>query len=133
MSIKEGKILPRPRKWRRVCCLPSNDSFAPVGKGADNEKIVMTVDEYETIRLIDYQGYTQEQCSQFMGIARTTVQQMYNTARKKLSEVLVDGKCLVIAGGDYKLCEGIHSGCGCNECRRCRNNRNGIDDENNNT
>ena len=111
--------MPRPRKFRRVCCLPENNSFAPVHTKFNEENmIVMTVEEYESIRLIDYEGYTQEQCSQYMSIARTTVQQIYFSARKKLSQSLVDGKCLMISGGNYKLCDGKENMCHCSNCQK---------------
>ena len=64
--------MPRPRKCRKVCCLPDNDGFVPVN-----------VDEYEAIRLIDREGFSQEQCGEYMRIARTTVQQIYAATRKK--------------------------------------------------
>ncbi len=73
--------MPRPKKWRQVCCLPEKTAFTPVGtEFHPGEAVVMTVDEYETIRLIDHEGLTQEACGENMKIARTTVQQISNTA-----------------------------------------------------
>ena len=117
--------MPRPRKFRKVCCMPKAEHFGPLNTEKSSLEIVqMSVDEHETIRLMDLEGYTQEQCAQQMGIARSTVQGIYNDARKKLAEALVYGKMLTISGGDYMLCENIEMGrnCGCkNEChkRRC--------------
>ena len=113
--------MPRPRKCRKVCCLPRASEFVPVGcRGA--EPVVLTVDEYETIRLIDKENFSQEECGKYMHIARTTVQQIYDSARKKLAEVVVDGKMLRIEGGDYRLCDGAETTCGCGGCpkHRCR-------------
>lgn len=113
--------MPRPRKWRRVCCLPESNRFGPLNTQIDESHfIIMTVDEYETIRLIDLQGFTQEECAKQMNIARTTVQGIYNDARKKLAESLVNGKVLRIEGGDYKLCEGAEKSCICGGCLRHR-------------
>lgn len=105
----------RPRKCRRVCGMPRNNSFAPMGSQACTERIIMAVDEYETIRLIDLAGYTQEECAVQMGIARTTVQGIYNDARRKLADALVNGKALFIEGGEIDLCQREYAGCG----RKC--------------
>ena len=114
--------MPRPIKGRKVCCLPQSERFGPLGrKGALPEEIAMTVDEYETIRLIDLMGFTQEECAAQMNVARTTVQGIYNDARKKLADVLVNAKGLVIRGGDYTLCESKEEACGCGGCHRHRN------------
>ncbi|HNR03911.1 MAG TPA: DUF134 domain-containing protein [Bacillota bacterium] len=113
--------MPRPRKWRKVCCLPESNRFGPLGSPADESNyIVMTVDEYETIRLIDLEGFTQEECASRMNIARTTVQGIYVDARKKLAESLVNGKVLWIEGGEYRLCDGSGNACGRGGCRRQR-------------
>jgi len=113
--------MPRPRKWRNVCCLPESNRFGPLNRpNEDDDFVIMTVDEYETIRLIDLEGFTQEECASQMNIARTTVQGIYNDARKKLADSLVHGKVLTIEGGDYRLCEGLEKTCGCGGCQRHR-------------
>lgn len=116
-------LIARPRKWRKVCCLPESNLFGPLDAFSDQEEFIkMTVDEYETIRLIDLEGFTQEECAKQMGIARTTVQGIYAEARKKLAESLVQGKVLRIEGGEYQLCEGLGRSCG-HGCRRRRQGR----------
>lgn len=113
--------MPRPRKWRRVCCLPESNLFGPlIPRQNDPEIVMMTVEEYETIRLIDLEGLMQEECAERMNVARTTVQRIYNDARKKIAESLVNGKILKIEGGDYKLCDEEEPMYGCGRCRRQR-------------
>lgn len=115
--------MPRPIKWRRVCCLPDNSRFGPLGTNeGDNDLVNMTVDEYETIRLIDLENFTQEECARQMNIARTTVQGIYSDARRKLAESLVNGAVLYIEGGEYRLCDGNGKACGAG-CRRHRHGR----------
>ena len=111
----------RPYKARRICSVPTIDTFGPLDRELDSV-VELTLEEYETIRLIDWLDCTQEECAGQMGVARTTVQAVYNSARKKLAQVLVDGKRLCISGGAYELCP--HSaGCCKKECRRsgCEN------------
>lgn len=74
-------------------------------------------------RLIDKEGFSQEQCGEQMNIARTTVQQIYAAARKKLADVLVDGLPLRIEGGDYRLCNGNADKCSCIGCYKQQINR----------
>ena len=62
------------------------------------EPIMLGLDEYEVIRLIDLEGMQQEQAAAQMGVARTTVQSIYNAARYKLAEALVNGITLRIRG-----------------------------------
>lgn len=114
----------RPKKCRRVCCMPDNRSFGPLGNGGQKRKtIVMTVDEYETIRLIDLERLSQEECAKRMNVARTTAQSIYNSARMKLAEFLVDGMELSIGGGNYVLCDDEQSGFRCGHCHKRRGNQ----------
>ena len=111
--------MPRPKRKRRICGLPKNSGFTP-GK-AENlsaDAVNMTLDEYESIRLIDYAGLTQEECAEFMGVARTTAQLIYNSARKKLAVMLVEGKELSLQGGNYEISGDENPGYG--RCRRGR-------------
>lgn len=112
--------MPRPRKCRRVCSLPENNMYGPLDiKYKDSKIITMTVEEYETVRLIDAEGLMQEECAERMGVARTTVQKTYNDARKKIAETLVGGYILKIEGGDYKLSEKVPKKDYCDRCRLC--------------
>ena len=63
----------------------------------------MTLDEYETIGLIDREGMTQEECALSMEVSRTTVTAIYDSARRKIAQAIVDGKRLQISGGSYQL------------------------------
>ena len=96
--------MPRPIKCRRICALPETDEFGPLKPGKQREPLVLSVDEYEVIRLIDWMELNQEECAAQMEVARTTVQAIYTTARKKIADALVNGRPLKIAGGNYKVC-----------------------------
>ncbi len=112
--------MPRPQKCRRVCLLPQTLEFHPAQEGPDNTPVLLTVDEYETIRLIDLEGLSQEQCSQRMEVARTTAQKIYDSARRKLAQGLVEGRPLRIEGGQYRLCDGEDGPCGSGDCFKQR-------------
>ena len=112
--------MPRPCKRRRVCALPERQCFGPAGQSA-GEPIRMGVDEFETIRLIDLEGLTQEACAGQMQVSRATVQAIYGAARRKLAQSLVEGRELLIGGGEFILCDRPHGGCRCGRCPRERN------------
>ncbi len=95
----------RPTKCRRVCHYPEILEFSPNG-GSAGEPIVMTIDEFEAIRLIDREGLSQEECGVQLGVGRTTAQKIYESARQKLADTLVLGCTLKIEGGDFSLCNG---------------------------
>ena len=65
--------MPRPPRCRRICGAPQVDTFCPDGCG-DREPILLTLDEYEVMRLVDLEQQTHEQCAAQMDISRSTVQ-----------------------------------------------------------
>lgn len=98
--------MPRPSKEKRICRMPGCQRFFPDKGKKETHQLQMTVDEYEAIRLLDYLGYTQEECARQMEVGRATVQAIYAEARKKLARFLVEGSTLEISGGCYRLCQG---------------------------
>ncbi len=94
--------MPRPTRSRRIEGYPEHWSFSP-DNADDAEEVILALDEYEAIRLIDRERLTQEQCAARMGVARTTVTAIYENARAKLAQVIVDGKRLRISGGSYQI------------------------------
>ncbi len=94
--------MPKTTKCRKIAGLPGQFGFIPSDSIGENA-IQLTFDEFETIRLLDMEGMTQEQCAAKMGVARTTVTAMYESARKKVAEMLVDGRCLTISGGNVRF------------------------------
>ena len=107
----------RPVRCRRICCEPEYNSFAPCG-AVSTGQVLLAVDEFEAIRLIDHEKKTHEQCARQMGISRTTVTEMYERARTKIADCIVNGKTLCISGGNYALCDGSAWRCCDKKCDR---------------
>lgn len=92
--------MPRPPCCRRVEGTPAASLFKPVGiPTRDIEEVVMTLDEFEAVRLADLDGLYQEQASEKMGISRSTFSRIMDSAHRKVAEALVHGKALRIEGG----------------------------------
>ena len=94
--------MPRPKRCRRICGYPEFWSFAPEGAPAE-ETVVLMLDEFETIRRIDHEKMTQEECAEVMGVSRATVTGIYESARSKLADALVNGKRIRMTGGSYRI------------------------------
>lgn len=95
--------MPRPKRCRRICSEPLNSVFYP-SVDNDLEGISLTLDEYEVIRLVDLEGYSHLECAKQMDISRSTVQEIYESARGKIASFIVYGRKLYIRGGNYQVC-----------------------------
>lgn len=100
----------RPQKQRGICSLPQVAGFGPTGCEPPGS-INLTYDEYEVIRLLDHMQMTQEQCAKRMQISRPTVTRIYDEARRKMADMLVNGKTLTIGGGDVLVCPAMRPEC----------------------
>ena len=96
--------MPRRPRSRRIGTFPDHWRFYTEDT-QDEETVILTLDEFETIRLIDRDGLTQEACAEKMGVSRPTVTASYDGARKKLARMIVDGTTLRISGGNYQIDE----------------------------
>lgn len=116
----------RPPKLRRVCELPENLSYGPLEPSESHEDtgtIIMTIVEYECMRLMDYEGMNQTEAAEAMGVARSSVQRTYESLRKKIARCLVEGKRLRIEGGDFMLCNDLEDLPTCKNCPPGRRRR----------
>ena len=112
--------MPRPRKCKNVCKLPDIKYFEGKDKNENVKPIIMDVEEYEVIRLMDKENLTQEECAIQMNVSRPTVQLLYSSARRKVAEFLTTGTSLKIEGGTYEVCSNQFSDCNCTHCK-CNN------------
>jgi hypothetical protein len=115
--------MPRPKCCRHVCGLPDKNYFKPRGiPASDLEEVVLSLDEYEAIRLADYEQFYQEEAAARMNISRQTFGRIIEAAHKKIADVLLNGKALKIEGGAVALDE--KKQCGHGKGRRAgRNNQ----------
>ncbi|MBN2016972.1 MAG: DUF134 domain-containing protein [Candidatus Cloacimonetes bacterium] len=106
--------MPRPRKIRRVSKPPLCSRFKPVGIPARLLQVVdLSVDEYEALRLADYEGLEHKEAAEKMGISRPTFTRLIDQARKKIASGIIDGKEISIGGGDFQFQQHVA------RCRSC--------------
>jgi predicted DNA-binding protein (UPF0251 family) len=100
------KKMPRPKCRRNVCGKPDKNYFKPRGIPAMNlEEVVVGLDEFEAIRLADYEQLYQEEAAAEMNISRQTFGRIIEAAHKKIADVLINGKALKIEGGEVAIDE----------------------------
>lgn len=96
----------RPKRCRRIASLPGSSLFKPAGIPACSlGEVVLTVDEFEALRLADYEALYQEQAAERMSVSRQTFGRIVESARKKVAQALVEGQVLRIEGGEVKMAE----------------------------
>lgn len=94
--------MPRPKRKRIVGNPPVMEGFKPFGIPlSDLEPVILLYEEYESIRLCDYESLTQEQSAERMNVSRPTFTRIYEKARQTIAQAFVEGKAIFIEGGNY--------------------------------
>jgi predicted DNA-binding protein (UPF0251 family) len=103
-----------PYRKRRINLPPRFTNFKPSGVPRKFlETIELTVDEFEAIRLADYQQMEHQQAAEEMNISRPTFTRLIEKARQKLAQVIIEGKELLILGGNIDF---VHTLQRCRDC-----------------
>jgi predicted DNA-binding protein (UPF0251 family) len=122
--------MPNRIRSRRITMPPRMEGFKPFGIPMRHlESVGLFYEEYEALRLADYEDLTQEEAAMKMNISRPTFTRLYDKARKKVAEAFVEGKAIIISGGTYQTDEYWYKCGDCNEttvsdhpvdhCRKC--------------
>ena len=119
LIIIYARMIPmaRPKRLRRLASAPAAHCFHP----ADNEHcllqreiIILSMDEFESLRLADLECHSHEQGAKKMGISRATFGRIIESGRSKVARALVKGCRLEISGGSFMFGRGKHL-----QCPRC--------------
>lgn len=95
--------MPRPFCQRRIAGHPVASIFKPIGVPVvELDEVVMSLDEFEAMRLADLDGQYQEQAAEQMQVSRTTFSRVIESAHRKVADALVHGKALRIEGGPIR-------------------------------
>lgn len=93
--------MPRPKRHRSMETPPLMNGFKPFGTPVNQaESVFLLMEEYESLRLADYENFSQEQAAERMDISRPTFARIYDKARKTIAKAFVEGKAIFIEGGN---------------------------------
>jgi len=120
----------RPQKSRKVLNPPLMKGFKPFGiPVCEIEQVTLKIEEYESFKLVDYDLNSQDKAAELMNVSRPTFTRIYNRALKTIIKAFVEGKAIVIEGGNYqfdkewfrckkcyKLIEGLENHIKCSNC-----------------
>lgn len=105
----------RPRNNSKIQIPPRIKGFNPQGYYAKPSKaIILNIEEYEVIRLLDYENLSQLEASKIIEISRPSLTRIYDRARKKIAQALIEARPIRIEGGKIVYDEHWYQ---CNKCK----------------
>lgn len=106
--------MPRHPKSRRICIPPKMKGFKPFGISfCKEEPVQLTFEEYESMRLVNYELLDQDVAASQMNISRPTFTRIYNKALRQIALSFIEGRTIEIDGGCYQLDKDWY------RCRKC--------------
>ena len=93
----------RPKKVRYIQRMPKITQFSPRGKPGSPEEISLSIDEYEALKLADFQGFDQSQGAIVMKVSRASFGRILRKARRLVADAIVNGKIIKIGIGDTQV------------------------------
>jgi predicted DNA-binding protein (UPF0251 family) len=105
--------MPRPKRIRKVFNPPHFKGFRPIGLPEENNPVVLNFEEYEAIRLSDFELHGQVEASRIMDVSRPTYARIYESARRKIAQAFISGRAIVFEGGKVYFDSDWYS---CNHC-----------------
>jgi len=99
--------MPRPKRPRCIISRPIIKEFKPEGVKERGE-VILSLEEFEAIRHIDFEGLDQSQAAEIMNVSRQTFGRILKAARYNLSNALVNAYRLKIGGGCYRVHDNDH-------------------------
>lgn len=101
VRFNKKRLIGRPRKKKIVQQEPPIEHFSPRGRPGRPDEVIVSVEEYETIRLADFLGMNQKKASRMMDISQQSFSRIVREARRKVSDAIVNAKIIRIEGGDF--------------------------------
>lgn len=107
--------MPRKKRERRIQLPPVTKGMSVYGvRGRKSNEVKLHIEEYEAIRLLDYQHMNQEEAAVLMDVSRPTLTRIYEEARIKVATAFVEGRDLIFKGGDFYFDKNWYK---CNDCQ----------------
>jgi uncharacterized protein len=93
----------RPKKYRIIKVDPKISQFSPRGRPGRPDEVDLAMDEFEAIRLADFNGQNQIEAAKSMHISQQTFSRILKRAHKAIADAIVHGKIIRIQGGNYVI------------------------------
>ena len=122
--------MPRPCKCRKIQGAPEAVSFKPCGQVNDKEPVILSMDEFEALRLADLNGLYQEDAAAQMAVSRQTFGNIITAAHRKLADAIINARPIIINSGHCPKSDSLnyYVDSSCSKRKNCLSNKKNKED-----